>query len=174
MTRNRYYVAPCEDGWSILGVARDRSWDVIDRATGKVVANFESRAGARAGAKARSEEVASAPRTRYDLAELPDGWHRAKDDAGEPLLDWGPFWSGREEPPSVGARLSLAVNNFGWAIVTGYFVEHGFLGVKVVLDDPPEWLVKQCEREKRDPAPMLFGNEVECRPSVAPLEGGAS
>ena len=44
--------------------------------------------------------------------------------------------------------------------VVGYFVEHGYLGVKVKLWYPPEWYVNQ---NTTDGICHVFGNELKPR-----------
>jgi hypothetical protein len=49
-------------------------------------------------------------------------------------------WSGVENyatPPAIGARVRVGVNGLGFGVVTGYYVEEGFLGVTVMLESPP-------------------------------------
>ena len=58
------------------------------------------------------------------------------------------WWSGRDlmAPPPVGSTIRVTMNNLGLARVTGYFVQDGFLGVRAILQDPPEWLIEQHKR----------------------------
>jgi hypothetical protein len=69
----------------------------------------------------------------------------------------GLTWSGETEPPAVGETVKC---HLGKGLVTGYFVEAGFLGVKVRLDNPPKWFVRQNGR--LCPA-CLFGAEITGR-----------
>jgi hypothetical protein len=60
------------------------------------------------------------------------------------------LWSGKETfatPPTIGDRCFVS-GGFGSATVTGYFVEHGFLGVVVQPDTLPEWFQKQAPGRK--------------------------
>lgn len=54
-------------------------------------------------------------------------------------------WSGKTmmQPPKVGELIRVTMNNLGYGVVTGYFVDGGYLGVRVKLNDPPAWYVKQ-------------------------------
>jgi len=65
-------------------------------------------------------------------------------------------WSGRTDPPTIGETVKC---HLGRGLVQGYFAEAGYLGVKVRLDNPPAWFVKQNGR--LCPA-CLFGTEVTC------------
>lgn len=71
------------------------------------------------------------------------------------------------EPPKIGDMVFVTMNGFGWARVTGYFVEHGWLGCYVKCDKPPVWWVKQNKADKerqekpeRYRGPMIFGAEM--------------
>lgn len=64
-------------------------------------------------------------------------WRRPDDD-GE-----APKWSAPFDPPALGARVRVRINNLGPATVTGYFVQDGYLGVITKLDAAPDWYVKQ-------------------------------
>ena len=52
-------------------------------------------------------------------------------------------WSAKFDPPAVGAKVQVGVDGIGEAIVLGYFVEYGWLGVCVRPLAPPAWYVKQ-------------------------------
>jgi hypothetical protein len=54
-----------------------------------------------------------------------------------------PAWFGGEAPPKVGDTIRVTINNIGPAVVTGYFIEEGFLGVLNQPISPPDWYVKQ-------------------------------
>ena len=49
--------------------------------------------------------------------------------------------------PRVGDELTVTFNGIGRVVVTGYFVEFGFLGLLVRPSDPPEWYIKQNGRD---------------------------
>jgi len=66
-------------------------------------------------------------------------------------------WSGKEPPPAIGAKVNMAFNRLGEAIVLGYFSEHGWLGLKVSLLDAPDWHKKQNDN---DPIGHVFGAEL--------------
>jgi len=55
------------------------------------------------------------------------------------------YWSGNEGIPEIGERVKVKVNDIGEGIVVGYFVECGYLGVKVELDEETraEWHKRQ-------------------------------
>lgn len=51
--RQRFYVVRCDDGTS-LDSGRDHTWDVVDRLTGNIVHNADTRTAARAAAAERN------------------------------------------------------------------------------------------------------------------------
>lgn len=69
-------------------------------------------------------------------------------------------WGGNVAPPPIGAEIVVMMNRCGPAIVTGYFIEGGWLGVRCTLTDPPEWHVKQ---NKGDPDGFIFGPEFKMK-----------
>lgn len=54
-------------------------------------------------------------------------------------------WSGKLPVPEIGQEVKLYVTGFGSGIVSGYFVEYGWLGVYVRLakNQRPAWHKKQ-------------------------------
>jgi len=62
-------------------------------------------------------------------------------------------WSAPFPLPNVGDRVYITLNNIGWGTVKGYFSEAGFLGCMTLAENPPEWLVKQRERDRKTPTP---------------------
>lgn len=87
-------------------------------------------------------------------------WTQAKrDEAGNCINAADPVkWSGEAPPPAVGDRIVIAINRCGPAIVTGYFVDSGWLGLAVEMTDPPEWFIKQ---NGDDRSGFVFGAEIE-------------
>lgn len=69
-------------------------------------------------------------------------------------------WSGKNEPPAIGAKVKAFVNGLGTGTVLSYFVEYEWLGVLVQLDAPPEWYIKQNGANKPG---HLFGIDLEPR-----------
>ncbi len=71
-------------------------------------------------------------------------------------------WSGARAIPAIGESVVIAINNLGPGRVESYFIEpeplNGYLGVKVVLDAPPAWHVKQ--NPGRNFA-LVFGAELK-------------
>lgn len=45
--------------------------------------------------------------------------------------------------PKVGDAITVEINGIGKGTVTGFFVEHGFIGLMVKPHNPPEWYLKQ-------------------------------
>lgn len=80
----------------------------------------------------------------------------------EPVKTAGVTWFNANPPPPIGAKVRATINRLGTGEVVGYFVEDGYLGLLVTLDDPPDWHVKQNGRGRKA---HLFGPEFE------PVEG---
>lgn len=124
-----------------------------------------------------SEEFPGTIACSYELDLLP-GWRPSNpsdhaENAPRPYCDL-PRWSGKSDngtlpvPPAIGDRVVVNFNGFGVGTVTGYFVEHGWLGCHVRCDHPPLWWKEQnsADRERqRMPieyrGPMVFGNELK-------------
>lgn len=73
-------------------------------------------------------------------------------------------WSGGEAPPKIGAKVHVLINGIGRATVTGYFVEHGWLGILARPAKAPAWYVTQNGRYH---VGHFFGIEIG---SIAPKE----
>lgn len=88
----------------------------------------------------------------YIRHETLPAWAQIKDDdAGTGHDDGHPQWSGSAPPPAIGARIRIIVNTPHDAVVTGYFVASGFLGVHYRQDgDQAEY--------------GAFGTELEALP----------
>ena len=97
----------------------------------------------------------------YDLKEVPEGvvlrmggdcdeFYKANKDN----LKWG----GDVEVLTIGTKVRVNFNSLGTGVIDGYFIEDGWLGAKVTLDNRPEWHVKQ--NPDRNYA-LVFGAEVE-------------
>ena len=98
----------------------------------------------------------------WQLANYVDGFANNKGTA--------PIWGCRKvgeyyvEPPRIGERINVTMNGLGPAVVVGYAVEDGYLGVLVNLESPPEWHIKQNADSRLKGLPSLvFG------PEIAPL-----
>lgn len=95
---------------------------------------------------------------RYRLRKLPSWQHYVQ--GTSPSENDPPGWSGRGSlatPPPVGTPVIVRINGIGPGTVRGYFVEHGFLGVEVRVDDPPAWWRKQNGRAR---IARVFGTEI--------------
>jgi hypothetical protein len=98
----------------------------------------------------------------YYLTELPAYAAPIRD--GDTVLNYGetPLWSGDGPPARIGTRVLVTMNALGYGTVRGYFIESGWLGIYVELENPPDWWKKQ----NKDIPPgkkrwsMLFGIEV--------------
>lgn len=69
-------------------------------------------------------------------------------------------WVNEAPPPAIGAEILVTINSCGPAIVTGYFVEGGWLGLRCRLTNPPAWHVKQ---NKGNPNGHVFGPEFRAQ-----------
>lgn len=69
------------------------------------------------------------------------------------------LWTGASEPPEVGSRVFLRLNNIGPGVVTGYGVFEGYLGVMVQADEKtrPDWHKYQ---NPDNPSSVAFGVEI--------------
>lgn len=92
---------------------------------------------------------------RYNLT-VPPKFVVYDGDSDSTKID-GIKWSGGEFVPGIGTEVTVRVNFIGKATVTGYFVEHGWLGLHVKPSDPPEWYVKQ---NGRGAGCHVFGAEI--------------
>lgn len=72
-------------------------------------------------------------------------------------------WSGKQHAgkplPKLGDRVTVTMNGLGAGTVVAYFVEHGFLGVQVRLDQRPDWHIRQ--NGSHHPHALVFGAEIE-------------
>lgn len=58
-------------------------------------------------------------------------------------IDHDMKWSGKMSLPSIGDRIYMRINSIGYGSVVGYCESHGFVGLLVKPENPPEWYVKQ-------------------------------
>ena len=101
---------------------------------------------------------------RYDLSTLPapivpstiDGETGAAKNPTDAYV-----WSGSFPLPGIGAPVTVRINGLGTGIVRAYFVEHGWIGVHVTLDTPPDWHVKQNAGRKYPGQALVFGIEIK-------------
>jgi hypothetical protein len=93
--------------------------------------------------------------------QLPEGWISYQPKDGEEPPE-APKWSGDKAPPAVGDKVRISMNGIGPAIVRGYFVEYGWLGVLTEVLNPPKWWVEQNVKPGK-PAPLghAFGVEIK-------------
>lgn len=64
-------------------------------------------------------------------------------------------WSGKMSLPASGTRVYMHINSIGWGRVEGYAESHGWLGLLVKPEAPPEWWSKQRERNRKEHARAL-------------------
>lgn len=69
------------------------------------------------------------------------------------------LWSGKAPPPEVGTKVNVTFNGLGEALITGYVVVDGYLGVMAQLDEHsrPAW--HRENNPENNPA-VLFGREL--------------
>jgi hypothetical protein len=93
----------------------------------------------------------------YDTSDGPRKGHITNIQIGTHVL-----WSGKNPaPPPIGTPVEINFNGLGTGTVDSYFIEHGFLGVKVRLDNPPAWHVKQNKnRTAHQGCALVFGIEL--------------
>jgi hypothetical protein len=97
------------------------------------------------------------------LTALPAWVHGTYGDDRKPLPADLPRWFNALPPPAIGQTVKVIINSIGEGIVTGYWVEHNFLGVLVKPFNPPAWYVKQ---NGVDAEPSVsFGPEVKYEPA---------
>lgn len=98
----------------------------------------------------------------YDLDAVPTPTAApVRSDEGQ-ILNLGDayLWSGKGPVPVVGAPVTINFNGLGSGTVAAYFHEHGWLGVKVRLDNPPAWHAKQNAGTKHAGFALVFGAEL--------------
>jgi len=101
----------------------------------------------------------------YQEFETPPDYETGHWQDGKPIMGAGVTWFNANPPPPIGARVRANFNKLGAGEVVGYFVEDGFLGLLVKLEDPPAWHVKQNGRGVKA---HLFGPEFEAIEKAAP------
>ena len=99
-------------------------------------------------------------KAEYGLDDLPAAWEPLTWDVqGNSLTEAGKlYWSGKDEPPPVAARVEVLINGMGPGRVVGYFVEGPYLGVEVRLEKNPGWRLKQ--HGGKDLPVLAFGKEI--------------
>ena len=88
--------------------------------------------------------------------KAPDGSLMSPTNIGQELL-----WSNLKEPPAIGQSVRINFNSLGRGAVESYFTEHGWLGVIVKLDDPPDWHKRQTAGKENEGKALVFGIELE-------------
>lgn len=95
----------------------------------------------------------------YDLQNLPEGIvARTEENAKDKSLL---KWSGTFPIPQIGDSVSINFSELGTGKVESYFVEHGYVGITVRLDNAPEWHKKQSKGTEFDGIAMVFGREIQ-------------
>lgn len=100
----------------------------------------------------------------YNMTEVPAGIVQLDPKVLERVRQEQPdaiLWTGTgtfETPPPIGARVNVRMNGFGLSTVTGYFVEHKFLGLQVKPDVRPKWHQEQQPGRR---VICVFGTEIQ-------------
>lgn len=107
---------------------------------------------------------------RYGIEELPawtrPEWKEPRGEEGSQLVHepqkGGPaFWSGKDEPPQIGAILRT---NFASPVrVVAFYVEYGWLGIECELlsrRSAPAWW-KQQHKPGQEPTVCLYGIDIQ-------------
>lgn len=55
-------------------------------------------------------------------------------------------WSGAGLLPQIGERVYMKINSIGFGKVEGYCDSHGWLGLLVMPENPPDWYRKQIQQ----------------------------
>jgi len=76
-------------------------------------------------------------------------------------LGQGYLWSGDGDIPLVGGRVVVRMNGLGAGKVIGYFIEHGWLGVEVKLENAPAWHKQQTKGTEHAGKALVFGAEID-------------
>ncbi len=77
-------------------------------------------------------------------------------------------WSGTMPLPSKGDRVFVRINTLGPGTIRGFFMEHGYLGVYVNLENPPETYLRQ--NGGANIPTMVFGSEIQPIPAAKPAK----
>jgi hypothetical protein len=95
-----------------------------------------------------------------EYSEIPV-WEQAVYENGLPVNTKAVLiWAGKNGvvPPPVGEKITVTMNGLGNGDVVGYFSQEGYLGLRVKLDNPPDWYVKQ---NKGNEVGHVFGPEFK-------------
>jgi len=77
------------------------------------------------------------------------------------------LWTGKGPVPAIGDKISINFNSLGSGVVERYFVEDGYLGVRVKLLKRPDWHVKQNGKHYKGLS-NVFGNEINTETTAKP------
>ena len=87
--------------------------------------------------------------------QLPN-WKRCSN--GLPPYDV-PLWSGAGDPPTLGSTITVAINDIGPGLVTGYTVQEGWLAVMFQACEESRPLWHRKENPENRPF-LLYGSEI--------------
>ena len=98
---------------------------------------------------------------RYNLAEVPEDVVKlSENNKGDVNVT---KWSGTFPIPQIGTEVTITFNGLGSGRIESYFVEHGYCGVCVRLNNAPAWKIKQSKGTKHEGIALVFGREIEWR-----------
>jgi hypothetical protein len=95
-----------------------------------------------------------------EYSEVP-AYEQAVYKDGLPVKSEALIWAGKVPPPPVGEKINVNMNSLGNGDVVGYFSLEGYLGLRVQLDNPPDWYIKQ---NKGNSVGHIFGPEFKAKP----------
>jgi len=100
---------------------------------------------------------------QYNLPTIPEGVVHVEDpgvidDAAKEAIKW----SGKGDVPKLGDTVEITMNSLGKAVVYGYFVAAGWLGVQTVMFHPPAWHLRQSPKgTEHHRKAFVFGAELK-------------
>ena len=82
---------------------------------------------------------------------------RTDDNATDPTVV---KWSGSYPIPQIGQRVTCKINHLGPGVVQSYFIAGGYLGVRVKLEQEPEWKQIQHKGTANAGIALVYGLEI--------------
>lgn len=72
-------------------------------------------------------------------------------------------WGGKNALPAINDRVYVSMNSLGYAKVVGYLESHGWLGIMVAFENPPDWHKKQTRANAKNTAkPQWVRDGIGC------------
>jgi len=70
-----------------------------------------------------------------------------------------PLWTGAGDPPPIGSKVTVAINDVGPGLVTGYAIQRGWLAVMVQADEDTRPFWHRKENPENRPT-IAYGAEI--------------